>query len=130
MSLKYEPSLEPLLITVKQLFIHPPDGYVSWRHRGQLTCIDPSVSQIICLWKREFKPPWREAGPPNHHDDKVDSDQYVVNKELSPSLSLSLDRTWWEEGEAEATLEATQGQIPQMPPDSGGICMRVDLRNH
>ena len=30
-----------------------------------------------------FKLPWREAGPPNHHDDKVDSDQYVVNKELS-----------------------------------------------
>jgi len=26
-------------------------------------------------WKREFKLPWREAGPPNHHDDKVDSDQ-------------------------------------------------------
>ena len=26
-------------------------------------------------WKREFKPPWREAGPPNHHNDKVDSDQ-------------------------------------------------------
>ena len=23
----------------------------------------------------EFKLPWREAGPPNHHDDKVDSDQ-------------------------------------------------------
>ena len=22
-----------------------------------------------------FKPPWREAGPPNHRDDKVDSDQ-------------------------------------------------------
>ena len=22
-----------------------------------------------------FKLPWREAGPPNHHDDKVDSDQ-------------------------------------------------------
>jgi hypothetical protein len=34
-------------------------------------------------WKREFKLPWREAGPPNHHDDKVDSDQQVVNKELS-----------------------------------------------
>jgi len=27
------------------------------------------------LGKREFKLPWREAGPPNHHDDKVDSDQ-------------------------------------------------------
>jgi len=26
-------------------------------------------------WKREFKRPWREAGPPNHHDDIVDSDQ-------------------------------------------------------
>ena len=26
-------------------------------------------------WKREFNFPWREAGPPNHHDDKVDSDQ-------------------------------------------------------
>ena len=26
-------------------------------------------------WKRESKLPWREAGPPNHLDDKVDSDQ-------------------------------------------------------
>ena len=25
--------------------------------------------------KREFKLPWREASPPNHHDDTVDSDQ-------------------------------------------------------
>ena len=25
--------------------------------------------------KRELKLPWREAGPPHHHDDKVDSDQ-------------------------------------------------------
>jgi len=29
--------------------------------------------------------PWREAGPPNHHDDKEDSDQWVVNKQLSLS---------------------------------------------
>ena len=29
--------------------------------------------------------PWREAGPPNHLDDKVDSDQQVVNKDLSLS---------------------------------------------
>ena len=28
---------------------------------------------------------WREVGPPNHHDDKVDSEQKVVNKELSLS---------------------------------------------
>jgi len=33
-------------------------------------------------------PPWREAGPPNHHDDKVDSDQEVVKKELSLSFIL------------------------------------------
>ena len=26
-------------------------------------------------WKREFKLLWREAGPPNHRDGKVDSDQ-------------------------------------------------------
>ena len=30
----------------------------------------------------ESKFPWREAGPPNHHDDKVDSDQQVVNNEI------------------------------------------------
>jgi len=34
-----------------------------------------------------------------------------------------------------ATLEVTQGQIliqspTYMPPDSGGVCMGVDLRNH
>ena len=32
----------------------------------------------------------REAGPPNHHGDKVDSDQQVVNKELS----ICCDRRW------------------------------------
>ena len=26
-------------------------------------------------WEKEFKLPWREACPPNHRDDKVDSDQ-------------------------------------------------------
>ena len=28
--------------------------------------------------KREFRLPCREAGPPNHLDDKVDLDQWVV----------------------------------------------------
>jgi len=31
------------------------------------------------------KLPWREAGPPNHPNDQVDSEQQVVNKELSLS---------------------------------------------
>jgi len=35
----------------------------------------PGISFMRGTWKREFKLPWREAGPPNHHDDKVDSDQ-------------------------------------------------------
>jgi hypothetical protein len=37
-------------------------------------------------WERESKLPWREAGPPNHHDNQADSDQEVVNKELSLSM--------------------------------------------
>ena len=32
---------------------------------------------------RKCKHPWREAGLANHHDDKVDSDQKVVNEGLS-----------------------------------------------
>ncbi len=35
--------------------------------------------------KRFFTLPWREAGPPNPHDDKVELEQQVVNKELSLS---------------------------------------------
>ena len=41
-------------------------------------CIIPSMlcAHIVPhAWKREFKFPWREAGPPNHLKDKVDSDQ-------------------------------------------------------
>ena len=33
-----------------------------------------------------LKLPWREAGPPSHLDDEVDSDHQVVNKE-----TLSMD---------------------------------------
>jgi len=47
--------------------------------------------RVSDTWKREFKLPWREAGPPNHHDDKVDSDQQVVNKELYLWTDLEKD---------------------------------------
>ena len=32
------------------------------------------MSEVRCkaTCKTEFKLPWREAGPPNHHDDKVE----------------------------------------------------------
>ena len=33
----------------------------------------PFTCRALLLW--ELKLPWREAGPPNHHDDKADSDQ-------------------------------------------------------
>ena len=31
--------------------------------------------EFKATWKREFEFQWREAGPPHHYDDKVDSDQ-------------------------------------------------------
>ena len=66
-------------------------------------------------WKREIKLPWREAGPPNHHDDKVDSDQKVVNKEIPLSLH-----------DSGTNFYSIQGKGLEMPPanlgekDNGG----------
>jgi len=54
---------------------HHPLGIV-FRHREQVL----QDARHLRGQKREFKLPWREAGPPNHHDDKVDSDQQVVKK--------------------------------------------------
>ena len=43
----------------------------------------PSTRKVDkATWQRDFKLPWREAGPPTHHDDDVDSDKQFVNKEL------------------------------------------------
>ena len=47
--------------------------------RRQIFAHTRKVDVSKATWTREFKLPWREAGPPNHHDDKVS----VVNKELS-----------------------------------------------
>ena len=35
---------------------------------------------LKATWKREFRPLWREAGPPTHLENKVVSDLKVVNK--------------------------------------------------
>jgi len=48
-----------------------------WKER----CSPPSGRDETAL--RMTKLPWRDAGPPNHYDDPVDSDRYVVNKDLS-----------------------------------------------
>jgi len=37
----------------------------------------------MATWKRLFGLPWREDGLPNHLDDKLSSDQKIVNKEVS-----------------------------------------------
>jgi len=36
-------------------------------------CLVCGKGRCKATWKSEFKLPWREAGPPNQHDDKVDS---------------------------------------------------------
>ena len=56
--------------------------------RGKAVGPPATEGRSKATWKREFKLPWREAGPPNLHDDKMDSDQKVVNKELSLSDHL------------------------------------------
>ena len=43
--------------------------------------------------KGGFNLPWREAGPPNHHDDKVDAGQQVVNHRR-PFVGASQARSW------------------------------------
>ena len=61
--------------------IHGEDG-ASARLHGEgsaAALLEEATSQQVLptmsTWKREFKLPWREAGPPHHLDDKVDSDQ-------------------------------------------------------
>jgi len=44
--------------------------YLTEDQQKQMVSAPPQAT-----WKREFKLPLREAGPPNHHDDTVDSDQ-------------------------------------------------------
>jgi len=38
-------------------------------------CAALSITFAFATLKREFKFPWRKAGPPDNHDDDVDSDQ-------------------------------------------------------
>ena len=51
-----------------------------------MCCEDTNPRLVLVEWEREFQLPSREAGPPHNHDDEVDSDQQVVNKELSVPL--------------------------------------------
>jgi len=55
--------------------------------------------------------PGREAGSPNHLDNKVDSDQYVVNKELFFFQGLYRGGR-----RARETLVRRDGYVLAMPP--------------
>ena len=95
MSLKYEPASEPLHISrsctrpsSRRRTQTCPTCGCSRRPSGgsRAAATSPRLQQegrCKATWKRGLTLPWREAGPPNHQDDKVVSDQWVVNKELS-----------------------------------------------
>jgi len=56
-------------------------GASAWPRAPPASFSPPPARKVECkaTWQREFKLPWCQAGPPNHHDDKVVSDQEVVN---------------------------------------------------
>ena len=71
-------------VQVDVLHQDPSTLHLGCEHQHFTSDVKVNISPRMCRaaaeyssdgWKREFKLPWREAGPPNHHDDKVDSDQ-------------------------------------------------------
>ena len=56
-------------------------------------------------WKGESKFPCREAGPPDHQDARVDSDQWIFKKELFLSAERTCARS-----RGKASLQSTQEQ--------------------
>ena len=46
--------------------------------------------QALHALQSELKPPWREAGPPNHHDDQVDSDQYHTTMKQQTTAEMPI----------------------------------------
>jgi len=48
--------------------------------RGTPPIVEPAKPESFMTWTKGLKLTWREAGPPHHHDDKLDDD---VNKEVS-----------------------------------------------
>jgi len=55
-----------------------PELTLTTCHPASLATPSPAAGptgMFSYAWKGGFKLPWREDGPPNDHDDKVDSDQ-------------------------------------------------------
>ena len=81
-TVEYDPFIKSQLASTK-LTLEPHVVYISSRPPQNLGVPKPSYStewigqegRCEATCKREFKLPWREAGPPNHYDDEVDSNQ-------------------------------------------------------
>ena len=65
------------------------------------------------------KLPWREAGPPNHHHDKVESDQWVANKELS----LCSQGRRWRRRPRTSWLMRVRCLVDRTVADASGCCI-------
>ena len=75
----YEPQIRARLGTTAHCWTLNPQPGASRTVLTRSASVPPlpltQEGRCKATWKREFKLPWREAGPPNHHDDKVGSDQ-------------------------------------------------------
>jgi len=78
------------------------------------------VFRCKATWKREFKLPWRKAGPPNHLDGKVNSDQKVLNKEISKEKRLSCRTRMLKSVQIATRFVACQRQVMSMR-----LCIRL-----
>ena len=79
MSLKYDPASVPQVFSAMAFasldFAPATAGAAAALALNFTIGQDVAAGRCKVTWEREFKLPWREAGPPNHHDDKVDSDE-------------------------------------------------------
>jgi len=81
--------------------------------RGATVSLDPNaacapprenLAVSPSTWKREFKLPWREAGPPNHH---------VIKWIRTSRLSIIIIKTLWE-WRGMVDLDGLDGQVPRV----------------
>ena len=64
-------------VVKKQKKVKHCEMHITRSVSGEKVGSEEGVLQGRCkaTWKRTFRLSWREAGPPNHLNDKVDSDQ-------------------------------------------------------
>ena len=78
----------PESIATQMLYYYYCDPIVLYISLQTLQDMPPSPPcEAPLAQPQRFRLPWREAGPPNYLDDKVDSDQWVVNKYFALSAS-------------------------------------------